>query len=354
VTVKIRLTDSERFLRELSRGLEVLGPAESREVVVEVGTHLVDAVAEAGGDEAAALSTFGSPQLLATRILQERGALSEGSEIREAPASMRWAAVALDGVRWLILLFILLGWAFFVGVDSDSAITPLVTTLACLYVAVVVGGTLYWWVWRRRASPATAGMAALGLRRVTMGSSARIVRERDVPGTRRSTLTRATSLAWSLILVLIFVWFSYGLVNTVTGSNRVNHQQEIQEAVQDASQASLIVQNAYMAVSQGQTLTDWFGPTAAAAAGELAARYAANPFTYLITDVQLPDYKPILSFDDPFGRSIDAYVTVVEFREGGATATYKYKVVYRVTHAETHGNSGFFEAQNCIEEVTPL
>jgi hypothetical protein len=47
--VKIRLTDSERFLRELSRGLEVLGPAESREVVIEVGTHLADAVAEAEG-----------------------------------------------------------------------------------------------------------------------------------------------------------------------------------------------------------------------------------------------------------------------------------------------------------------
>jgi uncharacterized membrane protein len=346
-------TEAERFLEDLARGLEALGPAESAEVVAEVRSHLAEAVAEAGGDETAALKQFGGPALLARSILQERGALSEGTEIREASAGRRWAAVALDAIRWIVVLWILLAWTFIVG--SGGSIAPYIVALAWTYIAVIAAVTIWWWVWKRRRSQVTAGMIVMGLRRVHLGDVTRIVRARDIPGCRGGRPTRVVMAAWALVIVLLFAWGSYGLITSFRGSSRSNQRQDIQAAVSDAGQAISVIQNIYAGLAHGDDISMWFAPQAAGAARQLAERDAADPIDYILTgDIQMPDYKSILSYDDPTGREIDAYITVTEIHNNGSGANYRYKVVYRVTQAVRQGNAGFISAQMLVEEVTAL
>ncbi len=349
-----RLSDSEKFLAEFREALEVLGPVEATEVVAEIGSHLAEATTEAGGDQKAALEQFGSPTVLATRILHERGALSGEGSVREAPMWMRFTAVAIDGARWLILLWLLLGWTLFMGVPVDPSAAPVAMVLAWAYIAVVIAGTVWWWVGRRR-SKATGGMTALGLRRVRLGDTTRVVRERDIPGAGQSVFTRRASIVWALIVLLVFGWWIFGLVSSARDTNQSNRQAEIQMALDDSTQAITIIQGVYTALEQGQGISSWFSPGAAAGAADLTARYTTKPFDhYVVSRVEVPDYEPIQFDEDPTGRRIDVYVTVTEFDKVGTSAGYRFKVVERVTRAESDRNAGFIETRILIEEVASL
>jgi hypothetical protein len=332
------------------KGLEVLGSTESQEVVAEVRSHLVEATAEADGNELAALAQFGSPEVLATRILQERGVLHESSRVREAPARLRWAALGLDVARWLLLLWILLSWIFFIGVGGSP--TPLVITVSWLYTAVVVAGTVWWWGWRWRRSQATSGMAALGLRRVRMGQASRVVRERDIPGASPSWAARGAYRIWVIIIVLLFAICTYGLVSGAAGSSRSNHDKEIQQAITDSGQASLLVQNVYAALTAGQEIRGFFAPSIAAEGDTLFQRYASHPFDYFLVDrIEMPDYRPLTLNGDSVGLQTEAYVTVTEFYQDGNQTSYRYTVVFRMTDFEKHGNTSSWAIQHLIEEV---
>ena len=349
------LSETEQYLRRVADGLEALGQTEADEVLAELATHIAEATAEAGGDESKALAGFGSPDLLAARILQERGLLAEGAGLRDAPGWMRLAAVAIDAARWLLLLWFLLGSVFFVGVAGSPS--PLSLTLGWVYVLAVIAGTVWWWVRiRRQRGHVTAGMTTLGLRRVRVGDTTRLVRTRDIPGLRRGRSELVGSVVWALLFVAVLAFLSYGLFSSARSSSESNRQQEIQEAVRDAREAQGFVENVYTAITEGKSARGSFSPEAAPAADELAARYGTSLFqaydAYSITDVELPDYASMFSARDPSAHTVVALVDVNEvLKLGGGSATYRYTVVRRVTSAQMDGNAGTFTTEWKIEAV---
>jgi uncharacterized membrane protein len=343
------LSETERYLRQVADGLEALGQTEAGEVLAELATHIAEATAEADGDESKALAGFGSPDLLATRILQERGLLAESAGLRDAPGWMRLAAVAIDAARWLFLLWFLLGPVFFIGVAGSPS--PLTMALGWVYVLAVIAGTVWWWLrTRRRRGHVTAGMRTLGLRRVRVGDATRLVRMRDIPGLRRGRLELVGSVTWALLLVAMLAFGGYGLVSSARSSAESNRQQQIQQAVDDSTQAEALVRVLYDSILQGDANRSSIAPAAMPAIDELVARHQRGLFdSYWIYRVQLPDYKLLIP---PVGRSreVVALVEVSELQKaGGDSASYQYTVVCRLTPAQTQGNSGSFSIDWQIE-----
>src|SRR5665647_92992 len=82
-TMNDKPSQIDRYLKALERGLDALGPDETRDVIAEFRGLLADALVDAGGDESAALARLGSPDALAARILEERGIPTAGSRVPE-------------------------------------------------------------------------------------------------------------------------------------------------------------------------------------------------------------------------------------------------------------------------------
>ena len=240
----------------------------------------------------------------------------------------------------------------------NIAVRPAVTTtlmiLAWIYLAAVVGWISWWWGWRRRHIPATVGMSVVGLRRVHLARSTRIVRTRDIPGARRGPFEVLGALAWALLVVAIVTYGGYAWVSGYVSSSKTNQQAQIQDALNDTTQAVSLVEDIYQKVLAGRDVTDSFAPAALSAANQLSARHAMGVFDeYYLTQVQLPDYKPIISYSNATGRMIVALVSITESQRQ-ASVTYEYRVVYRVTRAEQNGNGGFIEGRWLIEDVTQV
>ena len=224
------LSASDRFLQQLADGLEVLGPTETSEVLAEVQSHLADAIAEAGGNESEALAQFGSPDLLAMRILEERGILRAGPAVPEARGSRRLAALVINVALWLLLL-----WLFsipVVGMGVFSSVPLAGAVLGWTVLAALAAATLWWWVKKRRERGyVTPGMHVMGLRRIRVGQTTRMVRERDIPGLARRNGARVAAVLGVLLAVLILAAMSY----SVFSHRAADRQAEVQTAVWDSA-----------------------------------------------------------------------------------------------------------------------
>jgi hypothetical protein len=287
-----RLSETERYLQRVADGLDVVGPAETEEILTELRSHIVEAIVEADGDETKALAAFDGPTLLATRILQERGVLPEGPSFPEAPALIRVGAVVVDAARWLVILWLLLAAALAIGVSAGPS-GP-VKAIAWTYTAVILVATTWWWVHtRRQRGKVTAGMKVFGLRRVQLGDSVRLVRNRDVPGERRSRLEFAGSTVWGVFLVLMVAVFGLGIVRQTRNSIKLDRQQAVDEAVSDARDVMALMTSVYDAAIQGNTPQN--GPFSVAAAGaerELLQRYASGAVDHYSISTSCPTFMP--------------------------------------------------------------
>ncbi len=345
-------TETERYLQQLADGLDALAPADRTEVLAEIRSHIADATAESGGDEALALAGFDGPDLLATRILQERGLITEVQGLPSAPGWMRWAAVIMDATRWLLLLWVLISAVLLFPFDGGRS--TLVFALAWAWVAAVLALTVWWWVRKRRQrGHITTGMNIMGLRRVRVGGNTRLVLATDLGESRRGKGELVAAGLWALMLLLVLGVFAFGLVNWARSNAETNRQQNVQQAARDVLDAERAVTGVYTAALEGTLAGDSFSPEAVSGAAELVARHASGAFdSYDIVDVQLPGYKPMPSDDSLAGYTVEALVDVVEFhRDGGVQATYEYRVVKHITDLRTDENTVGFSWRWLIESV---
>ncbi len=344
-------SETGHYLQRLADGLDALAPAERTEVLTEIRGHIADATAEAGGDEAKALAGFGAPELLAARILQERGLIAESQGLQDAPGWSRWAAVALDGGRWLVLLWILVAMPF--GLFGYSG--PILMAIGWLYVAAVCALAVWWWGWKRRQRGyVTAGMNIMGLRRVRVGDTVRLVRATDLGEPKRGKGELASSVAWAFVILLIVASFGFGMLRSATQNSESNHQQEIQDAVRDAREAEDAIRSVYAAALAGTASPDQFSSDLADDATQLVARHASGSLSsYHIVDVQLPGYEPLPSDGSELADyEVAAIVQVTEMgQDGVSSATYEYSIIKHITDVQQSGSAGSFSWRWVIESA---
>lgn len=238
----------EEYLTRLAEQLDVLGPQAAAEIVAEIRGHIGEALVERDGDIDAVLAEFGSPESLATRILEERGILSGALCVAEAPTGLRLLAGLLDVAVWL---FAVLAVYMVVGVGAPlfAQVTNLHALLAIgVFVAfgVVLGLSLWWWAaGRGLVRRATVGMRLLGLRRVRIGGRAITVRLADIPGASRpSRVLPALTLGFALLVVVPALFSAYW-------GYRENKQMEAVGVVSDVSSAASVVGELYRQVEGG-------------------------------------------------------------------------------------------------------
>jgi uncharacterized membrane protein len=161
---------SVEYLTRLGKALDVLNE-QAAETVAEIRGHLAEAIAEKDGNAEAVLAEFGTPDALATRILEERGILAGSPSLAAAPKTARFVALVLDIAVWLLAVC-----AVFVALSMLTAL-KVITDLHILAVlaiyaveAAMLAVSFWWWVWGRgRAGRSTVGMRLVGLRRVRIG-----------------------------------------------------------------------------------------------------------------------------------------------------------------------------------------
>ena len=339
------------YMRELADGLDALSPADRTDVLAEIRSHIADAAAEAGGDEAKALAGFDSPDLLATRILQERGLVAENRGLQDAPGWMRLTAVAVDAARWLVLLWFLLVVPFGVTMYAGAV----VMALAWAYVAAIAAVTVWWWGWkRRRRGYVTAGMDLMGLRRVRVSGVSRLVQATDLGERPRRKAQLIWSICGAMVLLVFVASLGWGLFHTALQNSGLSDQQQTQEVARDVLEVERVVATVYAATLTNQSADDWFASQATGVEAQLVARHAAGGFDdYFVAQVQLPDYRPMPSLsDDPADYTLVALVDVTESSNGMASATYQYRVVRYVTDLQMSSNSGSYSWRWQIEGVT--
>ncbi len=333
-----RIDPMVRYFRQLSIGLEALGPAEAAEIVAEVRGHLAKAIAEAGGDDALALARFGTPEVLAARILQERGVLAGGSSLPEAPAWKRSAALLVDVALWLFLLGLFLV-PLLVTSWFDQSPGIYWRIFGSFYLAAVLAASVWWWSRaRNKRGHLTTGMYVTDLRRVQVGDNARVVRNHDIPGASRRGLAR---VAWAIraALILLFVgYLAYGAVSTTWFRDRDEtervHQQAIQNAVRDMSWVTSDVSEVYRMViadTEANSLSYYFTPEARNIIADLKAKRSAGKLdSYSIWHVELPDYPTGVS-DMSATYELTALVQVAEYAQGSnRPAIYEYRVKLKI------------------------
>lgn len=344
--------ETERYMQRLADGLDALRPGERAEVLAEIRGHIADATVEAGGDETNALAAFGDPDEMATRILQERGMVNEDRGVRSAPAWMRWTAVGIDVGSWLVLLCFLL-----VPFGVLSSVGGVATAAAWAYVAVVAAGTVWWWGWkRRRRGYTTAGMSIMGLRRVRVAGTTRLLQAADLGEPRRGQGELAGSIAWAVVILLVVAAIAYGAIAGAAQNSAANRQNEVQNVARDVLDAERAIDQVYGAALKGESAPDWFAPQAASAGAELVARHAAGGFdAYSVDSIDLPAYKPMpLDSDELAHYTQVALVDVTEIRNDTGLATYEFRVVKRITDLQVSGNAMAFSGTWRIEKVTRL
>ncbi len=341
-TVDRYSSKTDAYLGALEGALEALGPDETREVIAEIRGLLAEAVIDAGED--AALADLGTPNALAAQILEERGVLSAESRVPEASAGVQAIALAIDVAMTLVAAMLM--WVFiatpiaagtYFGYDST-----LLAIAAGVAVVAAVGVLVWWWTKKRRRPGYTStGMAAVGVRRIQVGKTARIVRERDIPGPgqrRRILPIVRTALA---LLILASALYS------VTYSSTSAAQLRAEKALWDGSVGTSVVTDVYGQVVAGagpSGIHDNFTPAAEGEMTALLERYASGKFkSYAVDYVRLPDgAAPKRSGYDP-SEDIHMLVGIREIGEDEVTIEiYEYHVSCIMTHTARGNAAGQF------------
>jgi uncharacterized membrane protein len=336
----------ETYLEQLSQGIEALGPNESAEVTAEVRAHLAEAVADAGGDEEAVLTVFGSADALAARILEERGVFAGAGALPQAPAGRQRLALTVDILLWLAGVIAVYMLAIYIGLESLNIFEPTpvvfrILTLTAWALALATAAVLGRWTLKVRRTPGapSAGMRLLGLRRIRFGQDTRVVRLRQVPGLKRPSLLVPT-IAVVAGLVVVF-WFGWMWAR----GSEVTAEMPIVTAVQDSAGAVRTLTGLYQRVVRGMDAAatkDTFVPAARAAVAELTARQkAGNVAAYSIDDFGFTNATPRAGLPAP-GKTVEAVVTVYEY--GAISETIHTAWDYRMRYGEVtdaDGSSGW-------------
>ena len=334
----------EQFLTRLAAALEALGPAEVDEVVAEIRAHLAEATADAGGDETAALAAFGSSEALAARILEERGVVTAGSTVPEATFARRFGAAAVDGAVWLVKLQILLALAsipvYRYGSPSQALVVAFWVCAAVLAVGMVWRLIVLW----RRPGYATTGMELLGVRRIRVGNTTRIVRERDVPGGARA------GRVWPAIVTLVAVYLLVGAGVSVAQNTGHDAVSQSATAITGASHAASAVSTAYQQALAGVPVSDApdnFAPGAVPAYAALLRRHAAGTLLgYTIDSIELDHVYDTGGL--PKSGDLSLFVTVGEYAKRVDTSD-QYR--YHVTITWTPQGDGVSQGTTLIQSV---
>jgi hypothetical protein len=366
------LNASERYLLRLANGLEALGPAETSEVLAEIGSHLAEATMEANGDESVALAHFGSPEVLATRILEERGVLIAGPALPLAPAWRRWAAHAVDVAIWTAVFLFAAAvpvTIYFWGPaarTSLGSLNPLWLVLLWFLVAAVAAAAAWWAIRQRRQwGHTTTGMRALGLRRIQVGQTTRIVKRLDVPGLIQERRPRVLAIGATLLAAAVLGFFLYSLFTAVALTNRVNGEMEVRSAVSNVEAAVGIVTQVYQAVSAGTPEKDLelfgFAPSAKSAAADLVERRAAGKIDqYFVSLAPGTDYTALTAdtasfhIDSGDDRTIAIVTVPVIATEYGRTPGDYADYEYLVTWVNESHDDGSLEGYWLIQSVQRL
>jgi uncharacterized membrane protein len=350
---------TQQYLRRLADGLDALSSSDRAEVVAEISGHIADATAEAGGDESQALAAFGNPEDLAARILAERGIIAESRGLQAAPAWMRWGALIFDAGQWLLLL--VLGLAVPLALVAVVAYSSRVIAVpAWLFVAVILGVTVWWWGWKRRRRGFTSsGMSIIGIRRVRVTGTTKLVRATDLGEPSRTKGELAGSIVWAAIVLVLLGFLLYGWAAGWAQNSTYARQQTVQSAVQDTLEAERVIDSMYKAAMKGESVYTWFGPQTAAVGTELLARYNAASFDdFNVDNVQFPDYRSMPDGKDLAGYTLTAVIDVTEISDGSSSAAYEYTIVKRVTdvqYSRRGANSTLnYSAEWRVESVTKL
>lgn len=330
---------SERYLQRLADALEALGPTETSEVLAEVWSHISEAVADAAGNEDDVLARFGSPEVLAARILEERGVIQGASAVPEAESWRRLAAVVFDAAMWLVLV-----WLFAIplvviamhGLRSYSG-----SVIAWVATAAVVAVAAWWWVKKRRERGyTTVGMRAMGLRRIRVGESTRLVRERDVPGLGAGGGGRVAAMVGAVLALLVLASLTYSVLANQADQRNV----EAGHAVQWSGDAVSVITSLYRDVATGAPLASVegaFSPSTRQAADELLARHSQGLVTsYAMSNMMLLEYAPWE--DSSVGENtILVSISVMEYPpDSDQPQVYDYRVGLVVQSSDRDGWSG--------------
>ncbi len=343
----------DRYLQTLGRSLEALGPAEAREVVTEVRGLLEEAAAEASADtsaagtqpdsaldEAAILARFGSPEVLAASILEERGISAFASRVPDARLSVQVGAALIDAATSLLLAIVVLGAAFWgllaIGFwPLDKQVTLTRIELVVLAFAVFLG---WWWLRkRRRAGFASTGMRAVGIRRIQAGETTRVVYSKDIPGegSRRRfwpAVKAGVAVALLVSMLSFSAWFYFTRV------------QGVGDMEDDIAAANSVVIRAYEGVVQAdeRELRQTFLSSAYRDKVALQQRYndgQFGPLSYEIGQARVAD-------DSVYGPSVIVPVTERD-PESSDFAVFEL----RVSLVGFGGGQGVMESAWLIESV---
>ncbi len=348
-------TGTEDFFLRLAKELEVLGPEETNDLVAEIRGHLAEAAKETSGDEYGALARFGSPEILAARILEERGVLPGGPGLPEAPAWMRWIARMMDVSIWMAVPLVLALVPLTVYFWGPAAHTPLpglnpLWLVFLWFLVAAVAAATGWWAIRRRERPraTTTGMSIMGLRRVHIGESLRTVRVSQVPGVSHSPLGRIRPLLSALLALAMVVLFFCALSWSSAHAYKVEHEATIKSAMTNAQSGVYIVQTLYdMAIEETATeedLRSFFAQGATSGLTELLERRASAQIdSYWISLSAIPDYDSLAGrLTCPITDEITVPVLVTEYSTAPDTCSY-YE--YNVSWVSTELGESEWEGQ---------
>jgi uncharacterized membrane protein len=336
----------EEYLARLGEALDVLGDPAAAEMVAEIGGHISDAIAERNGDADAVLAEFGTPEALATRILEERGILSGAPSVAEAPAGTRLLAGLLDIAVWLFAIYVVLVALEVVALMAVvSNLHALAAVAFYAVAAAVMGASIWWWAKARgRAGHSTLGMRLVGLRRVRVGDKVITVRLADVPGVSRpSRLLPALMVGFALLVIVPALLSEYGVL-------KANQRAEQAGVVSEVSMAASVVGELYQQVENRTSLNDEFGnvaPSARSGVSDLIGRHARGQLDgYVVDRLELVSYKAdnagaIPWFAPPAGAVVSEIVVrahVSEYAKNSAEGrAYVVQVRQRTT---SDGGSG--------------
>lgn len=224
----------KRYLKDLDYELSQLGSSESADIVEEIRSHLEDAGDEPGGVDAA-IAEFGDARALAVGILRERGLLTEGARVPEAPLWRRAGAWVIDaGIAGLLVVWVLV-WVVgtmgsqiwkFEGVARDTLVYG-----AVWFAVAALWAVLYWANRSPAANRPSWGLFLMGVRRVGVRGHVRTVRASAVGGTRPGWMFAVGGL----VAVLMVAGTVAGAWQSARSSAEYESSQQIQLA-QDAVQ----------------------------------------------------------------------------------------------------------------------
>jgi hypothetical protein len=208
----------EGYLARLAAELDFLGAAETRELVAEVRSLLVEAAGEDPDRAAAEIARFGQPVELAAGILAERGLTADGGM---TPADW-WRMGIAAPIDIAIGLSVPL--AAVVPTYAVWQAAGVISWPFTLGVTLFFAGTLIWpfYVWRpwwvggRRSS---AGMALTGIAVVRAPGFRRVMRTSDLAGMGLPKPTRGwVSGVAALLIAAALLSFTGGWIRSMVST----------------------------------------------------------------------------------------------------------------------------------------